>query len=68
MLLQRPSQRLSRCGGEVRGAYDFLADTVTALDYDAVRHELVHAALFKTEGLVASRDEARVRSLARKLR
>ncbi len=65
VIMARPSQELARQGGEVRGAYQPLTNTATAMDAEALVHEFCHAALFQTEGLAAMRDELRVRGCSR---
>lgn len=65
VVMARPSQGLARQGGEVRGTYNHITNTATAMDAEALVHELCHAALFQTEGLAAMRDELRVRGCSR---
>jgi len=64
VLISLPDQNLSRYGGVVLGFYNFLSNTIVAVDQDVLVHELFHAALFQLEGVVASRDEERVRRLS----
>lgn len=62
VIMAKLSQELARQGGEVRGTYNPITHTATAVDEEALRHELCHAVLFKTEGFAAMRDELRVRA------
>lgn len=64
VVIAMPDQSRARQGGEVRGYYDYVTNTVTAVDRKAVIHEFFHAALYQTEGLAAMRDELRVREAA----
>ena len=65
VIMGTPSQELAREGGEVRGTYDPVTNTATAMDEKALVHELCHAALFQAKGLAAMYDELRVRGCSR---